>query len=212
MEIERRCLPMPEVRMTVAGDGAAPKLRGYAALFDSWSHPLPGDGFTFRERILPGAFDQVLADPDLDVIGNYEHANSQILGRSSSGTLRLFTDERGLGFEIDPPDTTLGRDIVALTKRGDLRGCSFAFTCSDDAADLAEGADGMMERSIRQVSGLYDVAICTTPAYPSTALAVRALKAWKESSTAPAALLATVDREKVLRARMVVSKARRLSR
>jgi uncharacterized protein len=210
MELERRCLSMSEVRMAVREDGDKPVLRGYAALFDSWSHPLPGDGFTFRERIVPGAFDAVLADPDLDVIGNYEHVNAQMLGRSSSGTLRLFTDSVGLGFEIDPPNTNLGRDILELTKRGDLRGCSFAFTCSDDGADLAEGADGIMDRSIRQVSGLYDVSIVTTPAYPNTALAVRSIKAWKQSSSAPAVLLATVDRTVVVRARAAVLKARRI--
>ena len=208
MEIERRCLPMPEVRMTLREDGAKPILRGYAALFDSWSHPLPGDGFTFRERILPGAFDAALAAPDLDVIANYEHANSQILGRSASGTLRLFTDERGLGFEIDPPDTTLGRDILALTKRGDLRGCSFAFTASDDGIDLEDGEDGMMARSIRQVSGLFDVAICTTPAYPDTALAVRSFKAWRSASR-PIAPPAAIDRTTVVRARLAVSMARK---
>ena len=194
--------------MQLREDGAKPILRGYAALFDSWSHPLPGDGFTFRERILPGAFDEALAAPDLDVIANYEHANSQILGRSASGTLRLFTDSIGLGFEIDPPDTSLGRDIVTLTKRGDLRGCSFAFTTSDENVDLAEGDDGMMARSIRQVSGLYDVAICTTPAYPDTALAVRSLQAWKESRRV-SVIPATVDRSKIVRARTVVSMARK---
>lgn len=209
MDIERRCLPIREARMVVREDGASPILRGYAALFDSWSHPLPGDGFLFRERIMPGAFDAALASPDLDVIANYEHINAQLLGRSASGTLRLFTDETGLGFEIDPPDTTLGRDVVTLAKRGDLRGCSFAFTTTDDLVDVAEGEDGMMARSVRQVSGLYDVAITATPAYPDTTLAIRSLKAWKQAVAPAAVLLASVDRTKVVRARAAVAKARR---
>ena len=153
MDLECRYLPMTEARMGVReADGHRPTIRGYAALFNQWSHPLPGDGFMFRERIMPGAFDRALASPSLDVIANYDHNNRDLLGRSSSGTLKLFVDERGLGFELDPPDTNLGRDLVTLVKRGDLgsngSGCSFAFTVDADGEEAGEyeGESGVMAR------------------------------------------------------------------
>lgn len=187
---ERRFLTTEAGRMTVeAPADSSPKIRGYAALFNTWSHPLPGpNGKPFRERILPGAFDAALAGEGLDVIANYEHSNRDILGRSTSGTLRLSVDERGLMFEIDPPDTTLGRDIRHLIERGDLgannSGCSFAFTVSEDAEEIGRADDGMDTRTIRSVSGLYDIAICTVPAYPDTSLAVRSIEQARALETA----------------------------
>lgn len=182
-DMERRFLATAESRIGFEADSK--HIRGYAAVFNVESNPLPGpQGKTFREVILPGAFDDVLASESLDVIANYQHDDSSILGRSSSGTLTLSVDERGLAIDIDPPDTTLGRDIRKLIERGDLgangAGCSFAFS-------VAEGGDQWSEdystRTIRKVSGLYDVAICTTPAYPETSVAVRSLERYLADST-----------------------------
>jgi HK97 family phage prohead protease len=174
--IEKRFLATEESRIGLESE--TKKIRGYAAVFNTESNPLPGPGGrTFREVILPGAFDEVLESGSLDVIANYQHNDSDILGRSSNGTLRLSADERGLAIEIDPPDTTLGRDIRTLIERGDLgtngAGCSFAFTVADGGDEWS--SEGEL-RTIRKVSGLFDVAICTTPAYPSTEVAVRALE------------------------------------
>jgi len=70
-------------------------IRGYAAVYDSDSQDLGG----FVERIAPGAFKEVL-ETNPDVFGRYNH--DRLLGRTSSGTVRLFHDERGLRYEIDP--------------------------------------------------------------------------------------------------------------
>ena len=45
--------------------------------------------------------------------------------------LRLWTDQRGLGYEIDVPDTTAGRDILEYVRRGDVRHSSFAFYAAE---------------------------------------------------------------------------------
>ena len=76
-------------------------LRGYAIAFNSISEDLGG----FREIILPDAVDRTLRER-LDVRALVDHDPSQVLGRTTAGTLRLEKDAKGLIAEIDPPDTT----------------------------------------------------------------------------------------------------------
>ena len=52
----------------------------------------------------------------------FNHERGALLGRTCSGTLRLSEDGTGLRYEIDLPDTTVGRDVAALLERGDLTG------------------------------------------------------------------------------------------
>ena len=63
-------------------------IEGYAALYNSET-----DLGVFRESISPGAFDDVLND---DVRALINHDPSKIIGRTSSNTLELSTDEFGL--------------------------------------------------------------------------------------------------------------------
>jgi HK97 family phage prohead protease len=103
-----------------------------------------------------------------------------ILGRTSSGTLELSSDEKGLRYTVTPPDTQVGRDTLELVRRRDLRGSSFAF-----AVDESKGASWSSDeqgaiREIREVSLLADVSVVLTPAYPasSAAVAQRSYEAW----------------------------------
>ena len=64
------------------------------------------------------------------------HDPSRLLARTKSGTLRLEEDSKGLRFELDLPDTTEGRDLLALAERGDIGGMKgdigkflYGFTC-----------------------------------------------------------------------------------
>ena len=179
MDIERRFFeivdgdtdePTVEVR-----DEGSPKIRGLAAAYQKWSLDLGG----FREIIEPGAFDRVLSKRKLDVVALFDH-EGQPLGRTTSGTLRLSTDERGLNYEIDPPDTQLGRDVQTLIRRRDLFGSSFAFTVDPKSEAWSQDEKGNTTRTIREFSGLYDVSIVTHAAYgPATSVAVRSLERWR---------------------------------
>lgn len=169
-------------------------LSGYAVRYNTLSVDLGG----FRETILPGAFDKVLNRQrgKGDVVALFNHDPNQLLGRTSSGTLELSSDEKGLRYSVVLPNTELGRTVGELVARGDLRGSSFAFTVDGKGEQWAPGEDGKPRRSIREVSGLFDVSVVTHPAYPSstTSVARRSLEAWlasQEPVDVPAAAVLT---------------------
>ena len=179
--MERRYVELDHANSIAAElrEDGAPTIRGVAAVFNKPSHDLGG----FREILLPGAFDAVLASKKLDVVGLWNHDPSQILGRTTSGTLRLAVDEtRGLTYEIDPPDTQLGRDCQTLLRRRDVFGSSFAFTVNPSGETWTQPDKGLATRTISAVSGLFDVSVVTHPAYPQTSVAVRSLESWSEAT------------------------------
>ena len=167
---ERRYCPI-ELRNA---DGQPPRLAGYAAVFDSLSENLGG----FREKIAPGAFDQVLND---DVRALVNHDPNLILGRTISGTLKISLDNRGLFYEIDVPDTAFARDLMQSVKRGDVSQSSFAFRVEDDRWD--EDDDGRYIRTIKKVKRLYDVSPVTYSAYPDTDVATRAMQSYQQQQS-----------------------------
>ncbi len=81
-----------------AGGNARPRLAGYAAKFNTLSKPL--GAMQFREKIDPHAFDETLASRP-DVRFTLNHNPNHVMGRTVAGTLKLFTDLVGLGFDLD---------------------------------------------------------------------------------------------------------------
>jgi len=171
-QIERRTVGFGAAEIRLA-DGDKPKLDGYAAKYGVWT-----DILGFRERIKAGAFDESLKTSDPRGLKN--HDPNLLLGRHSSGTLRLKSNTVGLRFEIDVPDTTTGRDTVEEVRRGDLSGCSFAFTVAED--DWKYFDDKPSERTIVRIGSLFDVGPVTYPAYEDTSVSVRALEMAKVRS------------------------------
>ena len=132
-------------------------IRGYAAVYNSDSEWMGG----FYEQIARGAFDDVL---DNDTRAYFNHDENLLLGRVSSGTLRIGTDARGLYYEVDLPNTSYANDLVELMKRGDVNQSSFAFLIE---RDRWEERDGKTYRIIEKVSRLLDVSPVSQPAYES---------------------------------------------
>ncbi len=147
------------------GEGEDRKIVGYAAVFGKLSEDLGG----FRERIKRGAFKRALSE-GADVLALHEHDRRHILGRTTSGTLKLKEDREGLAVEIVPPDTQTGRDVMESLRRRDLRQMSFAFI-PIDTADVTEGGERI--RELRDVD-LLDVSIVAQPAYLQTIAKLRA--------------------------------------
>ena len=158
----------------------APTIRGYAAKFNTLSESMPivRDGKqvgTFREQLLSGCFSSALSSSDVRALVN--HDANLILGRNTSGTLRMKEDEIGLSFEVDPPETSYARDIQISMNRSDVTQCSFGFSITDGGDSYAKDPnikDGWV-RSINQVFRLFDVSVVTYPAYVDTSCAVRSV-------------------------------------
>ena len=153
------------------------KIIGYASVFNADSQDLGG----FIERINPNAFDKVIED-EQDVRALFNHnADLGVLGRTTSGTLRLSVDETGLKYEIDTPDTQLARDLMASMERGDISQSSFGFTISENGDSWDEDAEGRAIRTINQVEQLFDISPVVYPAYTDASVALRSFDNYKEN-------------------------------
>jgi uncharacterized protein len=161
---ERRFVSRAELRVIEDNDGRM-HIRGYGAVFDEWSENLGG----FREQVTSSAFNKTLQEADVRSLWN--HDANYVLGRTSSGTLSLFVDQRGLGYDVIPPDAQWARDLVMSIRRGDVDGSSFGFRTTKDDWREVEGIG--VGRRLIEVE-LYDVGPVTWPAYPQTSAEARA--------------------------------------
>ncbi len=150
-----------------------PCIIGYAARFNVLSDPIMG---MFVERIAPGAFRRYLESGG-EVVALWDHDSSKPLGRRSVGTLRLSEDSSGLRYELDPPDTSWGRDAVASIRRGDVKGSSFGFHTIKDA--WMDRDSDCPTRELQDVD-VFDVSPTAFPAYPDTSAALRSLETFRE--------------------------------
>ena len=152
-------------------DEEAQAIEGYAAVF--YDPADPGTeykmGSWFVERLDPKAFNSAMKRKD-DVRALFNHDPDQLLGRVSSGSLKLSKDERGLRYriQIDPTDPDHQR-VIAKIKRGDLDGSSFAFVPEKWRTEETG------EVTIRTVLDLrlVDVSPVTFPAYTGTTSELR---------------------------------------
>lgn len=151
----------------VRAAGGVKRLGGYALMYDRLSQNLGG----FVERVAPGALDKTLSE-GTDVLCRYQHEDRFLLGRTSSGTLRLDNQSEGLDYTVDVPATDYGTNCVALAERGDLANSSFAFYTIRDDWSLTE--QGFPLRTLLEVK-LVDVAPVVTPAYPDATTGLRSL-------------------------------------
>tara|TARA_R100001244_G_scaffold126111_1_gene96424 strand:- start:9882 stop:10598 length:717 start_codon:yes stop_codon:yes gene_type:complete len=151
-------------------------IMGHASMYNIRSENLGG----FYEYIEAGAFTPELIEKS-DVRALINHDQNLILGRTTSGTLRLNTDEKGLRYEFDVPETSYGKDLVVSMERGDITQSSFAFTVADDEWGTDE--DGNNIRTIKKIDRLFDVSPVTYAAYPDAndlVVAQRGLATYKE--------------------------------
>lgn len=160
MNVERR---FTELR----ADVAAGVLTGHASVFDQETRIRD-----FYEVISPAAFDRALREnQDVVLLANHEGLP---LAATYAGNLHLSKDGTGLAVRSELPDTTMGRDVEALTRAGILRSMSFGFQVRDEEWSSRDGGGDL--RTIKDVD-LFDVSVVTFPAYAGTDLALRALGA-----------------------------------
>lgn len=157
-------------------------IAGYFAVFNQETELYPG----VFESIDSGAFKNSING---DIRALINHDTSLVLARTTSNTLTLKEDAKGLYGEIkiNPYDTD-ALNIYERVKRGDVSQCSFGFLINEEEADYRE--DGSTHFILKDLN-LYEVSICTFPAYEGTEVEARqkqiedhnkrSLSLWKES-------------------------------
>lgn len=165
-DLERRYTRVPcEVR---AKESTKNTIGGYAAVFNSLSRNLGG----FVERVDTGAFNKSRGDLWPEVICRYNHDDNMLLGTTAASTLRLFVDDYGLAYEVDPPQSRA--DIYELVSRGDVTKSSFAFRVMPEGDEWSLTDQGFPQRSLMAVQ-LADVAPVNIPAYLDASVGLRSL-------------------------------------
>lgn len=160
------------------GENGEKYIEGYFAVFDS-PYNIGGKD---REFIAPGAFDECL---DGDVRALINHDTTLVIGRTVPKTLKLRTDNHGLfGSILINPNDQDAINAHARVQRGDVSQCSFGFEVLSEKTTFRE--DGGIDFIIEKVR-LFEVSICTFPAYEATEVQARSReaaalrhKAWKE--------------------------------
>lgn len=184
---ERQIVRMPfwepgghfEIReATGAGGMPTVEVEGYAAVFEYEYQMYGGPPYGWIERILPGAFDETLAEgPDVVFLVNHKDLP---LARSKSGTLALEVDDHGLlmraTLALEDPDVAA---LVPKMRRKDVTEMSFAFRVMEQIwrqhDDWPEDEEWPPARDIAKVNiNRGDVSVVTFGASDATEIDFRA--------------------------------------
>lgn len=161
---------MERVKREDGGEDAY--VSGYAVVFEQYSKPIWDE---WVEIISRNAFDNCDMS---DVVMVVDHARDvgSVLARSRNGegTLEISIDDVGVAFRFKAPDTSTGRDIVALVERGDISECSFAFWVKEDKwlYDVAFEGKTYDVRRIESIAKLADLSIVVSGQYGQTSVSV----------------------------------------
>lgn len=159
----------PKVQTVRQSGKTASVITGYAAVFNS---PTVIGGL-FREQIAPGTFTEAVRLDDVRAL--YNHLPQYVLGRTGSGSARIFEDSYGLRYEIHVnPDDAIAVSIAATIQRGDVTGSSFSFWLPDADSEEWTQPDrrGLPLRTITRAR-LFDVGPVTFPAYDAATAGAR---------------------------------------
>lgn len=163
-----------EFKIYIDPETGKKKIVGYAAVFNKKSVEMRMSVGPFREQIKPKAFNQVDFS---NVVALYNHDKNMVLGSVDSKTLKIQEDDLGLRYEIDPPDTSFGNDLMKSIERGDVKRSSFSFQHKRDSWGVDD--DGVNLRTIEKMDKVLDLGPVTFPAYPDTSAALRSLEQTK---------------------------------
>ncbi len=181
MKIETREISREKPPFTVREENGDRYIEGYFARFDD----VYDMGWGITETIDRHAFDGTIHD-DIRVLVN--HDTTKVLGRTAAGTAELRVDDVGLwgSAKINPADTDAMNEAARM-ERGDVTGASFGFEIKRIEREY-DDSKGTIHRILKDVR-LYEVSVCTFPAYQKTAVGVREedreaardeIRAWKE--------------------------------
>lgn len=162
---QRQIRSLPQKFQTREAEDGALYIEGYFAVFDS-PYPL-WDGA--EEVVKPGAFAGCLGQ-DVRALAN--HDTTLVLGRTKAGTLELREDETGLWGKVKiNRDDADAMNLYARVQRGDVDQCSFGFDIRKET--FVDLGDGKCRWEINEVDPLFEVSVCTFPAYEATTVSAR---------------------------------------
>ena len=160
----RQVRSVPTKFETREDDSGQLVISGYFSVFNSIYEIGPG----MTESVAPGTF---LSSLSGDVRALTNHDSTLVLGRTTAGTLKLREDDVGLwGDVIINPKDSDAVNTYERVKRGDVSQCSFGFRIIKEDTEVKD--DGSVHWTIRDVD-LYEVSVCTFPAYEATNVQAR---------------------------------------
>ena len=164
-EIPRE-IRMAEIRALEPAEQDEMIVEGRAIVYDSPTVVYEIDDRKYYEVIQKGALDGA----DLkDVPFKYNHSdNVMVMARTRNKTLELIPDDQGLLVRARLANTTAGRDLYELIRRGDIDKMSFAFTVAEESYNKETRT-----RTILKFKRIWDVSAVDTPAYSDTYIAAR---------------------------------------
>lgn len=151
-------------------DGQPMTIEGYFVVFDQ---PYYIDDWC-EEVIDRNAFKN--ADMS-DVRALVDHNPMLCLGRKNENvqTLEFDIDDIGLyGKIIVNADDTDAMSARARVLRGDVDQASFGF--EESSVEYTDLPDGRVRRTVRAISKLWEISVCTFPAYEQTSVSARSRK------------------------------------
>ena len=181
---EMRVMQLRSGEFKTREDSGEMVIEGYFAVFNSDYEMWEGAS----ESIAPGAFTSSMGG---DIRGLTNHDTTLVLGRTKVHTLELKEDSHGLWgkITINPKDSD-AVNTYERVKRGDVDQCSIGFMIRSEETDFRD--DGTIHWTITDVD-LFEVSVCTFPAYEETGVSARhrdaeelkkrASEAWKLKMT-----------------------------
>lgn len=181
--IERRFFSSA-VEERAASDGDGFDFGGMASSTASEYVLYEDENVRYLEEVAPGAFDAVLQD---DVRVLFNHNDSHILGRTKSGTAKVWADGGGLRYAWkNDTGISYANDLAISIRRGDIDQSSFGFSSADANSTYVTTTlpDGRRQtkRTINKFDALWDVSPVTYPANPNTEANMRDMRSLFEAA------------------------------
>lgn len=159
------------VEARAADDG--PGLIGYGSVFDT---PFRIGGYfsEWDEEVAPGAFKDAIRTGD--VRSMFNHDTNWLLGRQSSGSLRLSEDDVGLKYEVDiNREDPNAMSVHARVDRGDVDGSSIWFRVAKQEWTYPSKSNDLEvpKRRILLVDPLYETGPVVFPANEAAGVSAR---------------------------------------
>lgn len=139
-------------------------ISGYFIVFDEETELYPD----YFEKISSNAVGD-LKNKDIRALVN--HDTSRVLGRTTTGTLKLHADKKGVFGEIEINDKdTDALNLYERVKRGDVTQCSFGFYIN--GVNETWDDNDVLRVELTDID-LFEVSVVTFPAYEQTSVAAR---------------------------------------